>query len=183
MYVCKYITDDLLRTTSTHNIRARYGVATISRMLKNIGLFCKRALQKRPVFCKETCIFKHPTNRSHPICVCSCRSSSLPQSSVTVGGLCRGAQKRLAGLTGRSTHGQRQRSMWGHDNRLRKRIGSTDRGGGSLSRQTGPCLYSSASTSHRPADAARSIHVSCQPLRDHTYTFCSLAFSLVSFSV
>ena len=37
-------------------------------MLKNIGLFCKRALQKRPVFCKETCIFKHPTNRSHPIC-------------------------------------------------------------------------------------------------------------------
>ena len=44
-----------------------YGVATISRMLKNIGLFCKRALQKRPVFCKETCIFKHPTHRSHPI--------------------------------------------------------------------------------------------------------------------
>jgi len=39
----------------------------MSRMLKNIGLFCKRALQKRPVFCKETCIFKHPTHRSHPI--------------------------------------------------------------------------------------------------------------------
>jgi len=36
-------------------------------MLKNIGLFCKRALQKRPIFCKETYIFKHPTNRSHPI--------------------------------------------------------------------------------------------------------------------
>jgi len=36
-------------------------------MLKNIGLFCKRALQKRPVFCKETCIFKHPTHGSHPI--------------------------------------------------------------------------------------------------------------------
>ena len=48
---------------------SRYGVATISRMLKNIGLFCKRALQKRPVFCKETCIFKHPTHRSHPILV------------------------------------------------------------------------------------------------------------------
>jgi len=42
-------------------------VATISRMLKNIGLFCKRALQKRPIFCKETYIFKHPTHRSHPI--------------------------------------------------------------------------------------------------------------------
>jgi len=39
----------------------------MSRMLKNIGLFCKRALQKRPVFCKETCILKHPTHRSHPI--------------------------------------------------------------------------------------------------------------------
>ena len=46
-----------------------YGVATISRMLKNIGLFCKRDLQKRPIFCKETNIFKHPTNRSHPIYV------------------------------------------------------------------------------------------------------------------
>ena len=46
---------------------SNYGVATTSRMLKNIGLFCKRALQKRPVFCKETCIFKHPTHRSHPI--------------------------------------------------------------------------------------------------------------------
>jgi len=44
-----------------------YGVATISRMLKNIGLFCKRALQKKPIFCKETYIFKHPTHRSHPI--------------------------------------------------------------------------------------------------------------------
>jgi len=39
----------------------------ISRMLKNIGLFCKRDLQKRPVFCKETYIFRHPTNRSHLI--------------------------------------------------------------------------------------------------------------------
>jgi len=39
----------------------------MSRMLKNIGLFCKRALQKRPIFCKETYIFKHPTHRSHPI--------------------------------------------------------------------------------------------------------------------
>ena len=46
---------------------SQYGVATISRMLKNIGLFCKRDLQKRPIFCKETYIFKHPTHRSHPI--------------------------------------------------------------------------------------------------------------------
>jgi len=44
-----------------------YGVATISRLLKSIGLFCKRALQKRPIFSKETYNFKEPTNRSHPI--------------------------------------------------------------------------------------------------------------------
>ena len=49
-----------------------YGVATISRMLKNIGLFCKRDLQKRPIFCKETYIFKHPTTRSHPIFMVMC---------------------------------------------------------------------------------------------------------------
>ena len=40
-----------------------YEVATISRMLKNMGLFCKRAVQKRPIFCKETFIFQHSTNR------------------------------------------------------------------------------------------------------------------------
>jgi len=44
-----------------------YGVATISRLLKIIGLFCKRALQKRPFSAKETYTFKEPTNRSHPI--------------------------------------------------------------------------------------------------------------------
>jgi len=44
-----------------------YGMATISRMLKNLGLFCKRDLQKRPIFCEETYIFKRPTHRSHPI--------------------------------------------------------------------------------------------------------------------
>ena len=29
------------------------GVATMSRLLENIGLFCKRAIQKRPIFCKR----------------------------------------------------------------------------------------------------------------------------------
>ena len=47
---------------------ACYGVATISRLLKITGLFCKRALQKRPIFCKGTYNFQEPTNRSHPIC-------------------------------------------------------------------------------------------------------------------
>ena len=29
-----------------------YEVATISRLLTFIGLFCKKTLQKRPIFCK-----------------------------------------------------------------------------------------------------------------------------------
>ena len=46
---------------------ARYGVASTSRLLKIIGLFCKRALLKRLCSTKETYNFKEPTNRSHPI--------------------------------------------------------------------------------------------------------------------
>ena len=44
-----------------------YGVATISRLLKITGLFCKRALWKRLYSAKETYHVKEPTNRSHPI--------------------------------------------------------------------------------------------------------------------
>jgi len=44
-----------------------YGEATISRLCKIIGLFCKRALEKRRYSAKETYNFKEPTNRSHPI--------------------------------------------------------------------------------------------------------------------
>ena len=42
-------------------------MATISRLLKTIGLFCKRTLQKRLYSAQETNDFKEPTNRSHPI--------------------------------------------------------------------------------------------------------------------
>ena len=44
-----------------------YGVASTGRLLKIIGLFCKRALYKRRYSAKETYNFKEPTNRSHPI--------------------------------------------------------------------------------------------------------------------
>jgi len=40
--------------------RAQYGVATISRLLKIIGLFCKRAPQKRLYSAKETYDLKEP---------------------------------------------------------------------------------------------------------------------------
>ena len=43
------------------------GVATISRLLKIIGLFCKISSLLKGSFAKETCHFKEPTNRGHPI--------------------------------------------------------------------------------------------------------------------
>jgi len=44
-----------------------YGVATISRLLKIIGLFCRISSLLQGSFAKETYNFKEPTNRSHPI--------------------------------------------------------------------------------------------------------------------
>jgi len=52
-------------------------VATISRLLKIIGLFCKRALENRLYSAKETYDFEEPTNRSHPIGVCFVMNSPL----------------------------------------------------------------------------------------------------------
>ena len=45
----------------------RYGVATISRLLKMIGLFCRISSLLQGSFAKETYHRKEPTNRSHPI--------------------------------------------------------------------------------------------------------------------
>ena len=44
-------------------------MATTSRLLKIICLFCKSALSKRRYSAKETYNFQEPTNRSHPIVV------------------------------------------------------------------------------------------------------------------
>ena len=44
-----------------------YGVATISRPLQIIGLFCRISSPLQGSFAKETCNFKEPTSRSHPI--------------------------------------------------------------------------------------------------------------------
>jgi len=51
----------------THTQSLACGVATLSRLLKIIGLFCKRALWKRWYSAKETYNFNEPTNRSHPV--------------------------------------------------------------------------------------------------------------------
>jgi len=45
-----------------------YGVATISRLLKIVGLFCRIWSLLQGSFAKETYNFKEPTDRSHPIC-------------------------------------------------------------------------------------------------------------------
>jgi len=45
----------------------RYGVATISRLLKIIGLFCRISSLLQGSFAKETYNLKEPTNGSHPI--------------------------------------------------------------------------------------------------------------------
>jgi len=42
-------------------------VATCSRLLQIIGLFCQRALWNRRYSAKETSDFNQPTNRSHPL--------------------------------------------------------------------------------------------------------------------
>jgi len=44
-----------------------YAVATISRLHKIVGLFCKRALKKRLCSAKDTYNLKAPAIRSHPI--------------------------------------------------------------------------------------------------------------------
>jgi len=56
-------------TMSKYNrvIQKMYGVATISRLLKIIGLFCRIQFLLQGSFAKETYNFREATNRSHPI--------------------------------------------------------------------------------------------------------------------
>ena len=63
----------LKRVSFTHDMTSMlfayltYGVATIRRLLKIIGLFCRILSLLQGSFAKETYNFKEPTNRSHPI--------------------------------------------------------------------------------------------------------------------
>ena len=53
--------------TYTYIYSVSYGVASTSRLLKIIGLFCRIESLLYGSFAKETYNFKEPTNRSHPI--------------------------------------------------------------------------------------------------------------------
>jgi len=44
-----------------------YGVATSSRLLQIIGLFCRLSSRLKGSFAKEACNLKEPTDRSHPV--------------------------------------------------------------------------------------------------------------------
>ena len=54
--------------THTYIQVGKYGVATISRLLKIIGLFCKIPLERRLCSAKETYNLKEPPKHSHPRC-------------------------------------------------------------------------------------------------------------------
>jgi len=66
-YACISLQCMYIITVITYSLLQWYGVAMTSRLLKIVGLFCKRALQKRLYSAKETYNFKEPTNHSHPI--------------------------------------------------------------------------------------------------------------------
>jgi len=54
-----------------HSFTGAYVVATISRLLKMINLFCGISSLLQGSFTKATYNFKEPINRSHPIAICS----------------------------------------------------------------------------------------------------------------
>ena len=72
LFMCDSLTRDIIQSyghvsflnSSTYN---SYGVATISRLLKIMGLFCRIESLLYGSFAKETYSFKEPTNRSNPI--------------------------------------------------------------------------------------------------------------------
>ena len=49
-------------------------MATISRLLQILGLFCRIPSVLQGSFAKETCNFEERTNRSHPIAMSVCYS-------------------------------------------------------------------------------------------------------------
>ena len=61
MCVCVYILFDVAFVTPSDIV---YGVATISRLLQIIDLFCKRAHKRDDILQKETYNLKEPTHHS-----------------------------------------------------------------------------------------------------------------------
>ena len=67
-YLESYSCQDIsAQTNASLADRSAYGVASVSKINKILGLFCKTAPQKRLYFAKETHNLIEPTNRSQPI--------------------------------------------------------------------------------------------------------------------
>ena len=64
-------------------LRRDYGVATIGRLFKIIGFFCKRALEKRLYSAKDTYNFKEPTNLRHPMAIQRASNRCQPMSYIS----------------------------------------------------------------------------------------------------
>jgi len=68
-----HIIQTVQRVAKKNELRQRlvrlhsYGMATISRLLKMIGLFCRTSSLLLVSFAKETYNFQEPTSHSHPI--------------------------------------------------------------------------------------------------------------------
>ena len=62
--VSKYL--NIKCSLSKYHVRFRHGVAMTSRLLKNIGLFCRIQSLLWGPFAKETYVFREFTNRSQP---------------------------------------------------------------------------------------------------------------------
>jgi len=80
IFICLFLFSSRLHKVPGHSMGQQqlvdsldycYRVATISRLLQMIGLFCKSALYKRLHSAKESYNPKEPTNRSHPIVLLS----------------------------------------------------------------------------------------------------------------
>ena len=63
-HACKWAVNVACHTREWGRYRQ---LASIGRLLKIVGLFCKRALEKRQHSAKRTYNLKEPTNQSHPI--------------------------------------------------------------------------------------------------------------------
>jgi len=70
-----------LRLVGSSKLQVSFA-ATISRLLKITGLFCKRDLEKKRYSAKETYNLKEPTNRRHRIECVSRRDSWVHQKKL-----------------------------------------------------------------------------------------------------
>jgi len=102
---CVAVCCSVLQRASQVSACIHYGVATISRLLQIITLFCGISSLLQGSFAKETYKFKEPNNRSHPIPYRVLQYVAVRCSAVRCGAeRCRALQSVAAELTGIGIH-------------------------------------------------------------------------------